>query len=1279
MKQRHIAARLRSLLECLLLCLCLVPTAWAQQTGGAVSVIVVDASGAPVPGATLTLTDLATNDTRTAVSQEAGNYTFVNLNFGRHKLTVSLQGFATQSYDVVVQSARTTDLKATLKVGGVAETVEVSGGVAPIVETSTNAINTTIDLKQIEDLPLAGRNIAQLSQLTAGYNGTWNGLPSFAQSNSVDGTIGNTNRWRYQTLNSAQNTAVTPRLENIAEMVVSADQIDMNQGFGSSSMTITYITRRGTNSFNGRLYEGFRAQFLDANNWGSSVKPKYHRNDFGLSGGGPIVRDKLFFFASMAALDIPGGARRTQTYLSDDAKQGVFTYANGAKANLFSIFAAANAANGTAFPASASQINQLTSARIAAVDGYRQNAGVLSASAEQPADPNLRQWEWQRLNSNRTYYPTFRVDSNLSQNWRLNVSYNQTKFNAPNALADHWPGDGRGAANISNNASTSVGVQTILSPNLINDVKGGWLYTAQSFGINGSNGFYTSPIINYNYGNYNDNYELPNSRKQPVFSVSDTMTWTKGSHTLRFGGNWYREVNQYWDPPEGYTIIGLGLVEGDPAREVLTQQAIRTAAGPGAPLPTDAEWANARALYAMLSGRISGFTGRHAYLPDTGGYATGSTPDKNGVAFSTLDELLISWGLFAQDSWRLKPNLTVNMGLRWDFVSPDKDRTGKYHSLTPQDVFGPTGVGELFKPGAQSLTGTLDPVYTAREASYGHWNVTPQPSFGIAWTPRSDASFLEKMLGGDKSVIRASYSFRRFTMPQQFVWDFGSSFANSFYQNFSASPSVSNDLGRFRPGSIALGQPGYLPQSCTATPSAPACYLYSPAQYAQVAHMKESTFVSNFSVAGMKTDIRMPYASSWTVGIQRDLGGRRALEVRYNGNVTRNQWLAHNINEVNIFENGFLDEFKNAQTNLAINQAAGVTSFANRGLPGQVNLPILTATGIAVNNAAAINNLLNGQAGSLANTLANNRDFFCRMVGTTFEPCGTSYGAGAGYPINFWRANPFASGTTTGNASYLDDSGYSNYNGLQVEFRQRQWHGMSMNANYTLSKTYGVAVATDFAAGYTQFTLRDPLSSEAPLPTDRRHVVHVSGTYDLPFGSGRQWLQNGVLEKIAGGWTVSTIVTFQTGTPFRITGNNNTFNNLRDGGLVLNGITPKDIQDRVGLYFDNAGLAYYLPPDWINQVKANGTIASNNVPGTWGEIFYLHGPHQTFTDIGISKALNITNRVRFKFQTEMLNAFNHPTFAQGTGNSVALTNAAFGRANQIATSRRIEFRGNLEF
>jgi len=1276
MKQRQMGARLwGSLFGCLLLCLCLVPTASAQQTMGTVSVTVLDTSRAVVPGATLKLTDLATNDERTATTQEAGNYTFVNLNFGQYKLTVSLEGFKTQIFDVLVQSARTTDVKATLTVGGVETVVEVAGGVAPLVESTTNAINTTIDVKQIEDLPLAGRNIAQLSQLAAGYNGTWNGLPSAAQGNTVDGIIGNTTRWRYQTVNSAQNTAITPRLENIAEMVVSTDQIDMNQGFGNSSMQITYVTRRGTNAYHGRLYEGFRAQFLNAKNWGSTVKPKYHQNEAGATLGGPIFRDKLFFFGSYSLLDVPGGSRTTRSFLADDAKQGVFTYGNGVRANLFNIYAAYNAANGTTFPGAVSQINPMVQARIAEVDRYRQNAGVLSAPELQPTDPNLRQWEWQYANSQRTYFPTFRVDYNMSNRWRLNLAYNQSKFNAPTSYSDHWPGDGRGAARSSNNASVALGLDTTISPTLLNQFKGGWLYTAAWFGTGGSQGFFTNPTIQYGYGNYNDNYEMPNSRMQPIFSVSDTMTWMKGSHVLSFGGNAYREVNKYWDPPEGFTLMSLGLVEGDPARDVLTKEAIRAAAGPGAPLPTDAEWANARQLFATLAGRISNFWGRHAYVPSTGTYATGSTPNPGGVAYSTLNELLTSWGLFAQDSWKMKRNLTVNLGLRWDFVSPDRDLTGKYHSLTPQDLYGPTGVGDLFNPGPQSLTGTNDPVYTAREAPYGHWRLTPQPAIGIAWTPRSEGNFFERLLGGDTSVVRAGYSLRRFTMPQQFVWDMGSSFGLAFYQNFRSSPSTSGDPGTFMPGSIQLGGPGWLPQSCATTGSAPACFVYSPQQYDRVIHMKDSTFIGG-AAAAIRNDIRQPYSQSWTLGIQRQLGGGRAIEVRYNGNRTIHQWLAMDINEVNIFENGFLDEFKKAQNNLSINQGAGVNSFANRGLAGQVNLPIMSAAGISFTNSTFVNQLRNGQAGSFANTLATNRDYYCRMVGTSFQPCGSSYGAGAGYPINFWMANPFAIGSWTG-ASYMSDTGYSNYNGLQVEFRQRQWRGATMTANYTLSKTMGVSTAGDWTGSYTQFTVRDLKSSYMPASTDRNHVIHVNGTYDLPFGKGRRWLANsGALNKVVGGWTVSTIVTFQSGTPFRITGNNNTFNNKRDGGVILNGITPKQVQDRVGLYFNAAGQAYFLPPDWIAQIKTDGTITSNSAPGTWGQIFYLHGPTQTYTDIGISKSVAITERIRFKFQTELLNAFNHPTFGQGT---TGLTSTGFGRANQNATSRRIEFRGNIEF
>jgi hypothetical protein len=263
-------------------------------------------------------------------------------------------------------------------------------------------------------------------------------------------------------------------------------------------------------------------------------------------------------------------------------------------------------------------------------------------------------------------------------------------------------------------------------------------------------------------------------------------------------------------------------------------------------------------------------------------------------------------------------------------------------------------------------------VYTAREAAYGHWNVTPQPAVGIAWTPRADGSLIERLLGGDRSVLRASYSFRRFTMPQQFVWDMGPPSA-------SGSPELRFNRAPGRPRNVHAGQHRArrqaLPQSCARTPGAPACYVFSPQQYDEVIQRKDFTFGSG-AAAAINSDIRQPYSQSWTVGIQRQLGGGRALEVRYNGNRTTHQWLAMDINEVNIFENGFLDEFTLAQNNLSINQAAGVSSFANRGLPGQVNLPIMTASGVSFTNSTFINQLRNGQAGSFANTLATNRDYF---------------------------------------------------------------------------------------------------------------------------------------------------------------------------------------------------------------------------------------------------------------------------------------------------------------
>ncbi len=149
--------------------------------------------------------------------------------------------------------------------------MEVSGGTAPLVETTTNAIGSTIDMKQIEDLPIQGRDLAQLSQLIPGYTGgqnniggTWNGLPSIDQGNNIDGIVGSSSRMKF---GGNSEPAVSPRLESIEEMTVQTEQLDMNQGFGQASMQVNFVTRRGSNAFHGRVFEDFRNAALNANSW----------------------------------------------------------------------------------------------------------------------------------------------------------------------------------------------------------------------------------------------------------------------------------------------------------------------------------------------------------------------------------------------------------------------------------------------------------------------------------------------------------------------------------------------------------------------------------------------------------------------------------------------------------------------------------------------------------------------------------------------------------------------------------------------------------------------------------------------------------------------------------------------------------------------------------------------------------------------------------------------------------------------------------------------------
>ncbi len=214
------------------------------------------------------------------------------------------------------------------------------------------------------------------------------------------------------------------------------------------------------------------------------------------------------------------------------------------------------------------------------------------------------------------------------------------------------------------------------------------------------------------------------------------------------------------------------------------------------------------------------------------------------------------------------------------------------------------------------------------------------------------------------------------------------------------------------------------------------------------------------------------------------------------------------MNEVNIYENGFLSQFQAAQKNLAINNANGrAGSFANNGLAGQAATPIFNAAFAGLpaaqgySNTSFVSLLQSGQAGSMANTMAQSATYFCNMVGSNFSPCTTKTAPGA-YPINFFQLNPYVA-----TANLLSSNSYSDYNSLQVELRQRTWHGLTLNANYTWSHslTDRYSKTVDNIVNFT--TLRNRNLDKGPSPFDLRHVVQIYGTYDIPFGRGTHVLR----------------------------------------------------------------------------------------------------------------------------------------------------------------------------
>jgi hypothetical protein len=947
------------------------------------------------------------------------------------------------------------------------------------------------------------------------------------------------------------------------------------------------------------------------------------------------------------------------------AQQGNFTY-SGHTVNVFQLAKNYNAS----LP---STVNSTIASEQSAI-----NTAVGTQGFSTTGDPNLLLVTYSAPGGINYYFPVGRLDYNLSDKLRMYLSFLFTQETSVGAYPQPFPGSGFSNQNgnyFFRNYQANYGLDYIISPKVVNQFKFSFLYDYTTFVSGTAKYWETHDVIQWNYPNGNGdmsgaNPALPTGQFYPLFSLSDNVTYQHGAHAFNFGFQGYREQDHYYNPPVGFNNIPLGISSGDPAANAFTI----SGSNPTMPGANSTNQAAAEQLYAVLTGRISNVNGSYAYIPSTGNYSPGH-------AGYNLDELALATGIWFQDTWKVSPSLTLTYGLRWDFTTATHDISSAYHSSTQASVWGPTAVGQLFQPG--TLNGVANPVLQLNPNPYHGWYKSPQPQVGLAWNPvvNSDG-FLKKLLGVNSTVIRAGFGLRNFTEPYQFFWDEASDYGSFFYQFFNLTANTSGQPGTFAPGSLSLGN------------SLPA-FALSPATFQTTAPQSEFTWVGGSNgtpVSGMDPNIRQPYSESWNFGIQRALGRSTVLEARYNGNHTVHQWMQINPNETNIFENGFLAEFQKAQANLAL---GGGKTFSDVNSPNKT--PIMDAAfgGAGTANFSAtqfINYLVNGQVGTFANQLAGNNEntpsYFCHLVGTNLAPCATAggyTGSGAGYPINFFQANGFQPGRGT---NWMMDGGYSNYNALQVDLRQASWHGLQGDLNYVWSKSLGLSTANGnyTAAGASIYTLRNLRLSYTPTSFDIRQVTHAYGTYDLPFGKGRAFLANrgNLVNSLAGGFSVGTVITFQTGAPFLLTGGYATYNASGDGGTVLGpGVTPSQLQSAVGVHrVPGSTTANLLDPKYLStQNTANySLLAPNTTPGTIANIIFLHGPTAFTQNLAVTKLIPIKERLMFNMQGEFINVWNHPVFGNTFGSTTAsVQSTSFSRAGVTNSPRAIELRANFIF
>ncbi|MEK7832197.1 MAG: hypothetical protein AAB401_13975, partial [Acidobacteriota bacterium] len=1191
--------------------------------------------------------------------------------------------------------------------GGVGEQVVVTGG-GEVLQTQSATISSTITGRQISELPFSTRDAMQLVLVLPGTqtpgtprSSSINGLPKGSLNITIDGINVQDNL-----LKSSDGffTATQAKADAIAEVSLSTATPGAESG-GQGAAQVRFVSKSGSDEWHGGGFWQHRNTALNSNFYFNNLdglpRDRMILNQLGGNLSGPILKKRLFFFVNYEEFQLPQTYNRSTTYLTGSARQGVYTYRDSAgTVRNINLLGLATTANGT-LPATVRPYATTIDPTIGGIlDGFSAGAakgGITRERVSTNADYNRLNLNFQAPGTNVRRFPTMRLDWNVSEKHHLEYVYNyQYYFSNPDGVNGQLPVvPGTGVVlgqpptgSIKRNVfSGALALRSTLTPNLINEVRG-------TLGQGGNVLFSgeMSPGLFAPWRGYAFSFPFtgnPQTRQSqsrrhtPVWTFYDTVTWSKGSHSWTFGGA-FTHIKSYQESYGSQLIptATLGIATGDPINNGATS--IFTAGNfPGS---TPAQRTEAAALYAQLTGRVTGIT-RSASL----------NPETKKLDYAPFTELNShnELGLFVQDGWRVRPSLTLNYGLRWEMDFAPRNTNGIYSTAGYESVFGVSGLNNLFKPGTYTnnslgqfaLTDSGTQPYKTRYRDLA-------PSFGLAWSPNFGSNGLLKKVFGSagQSVFRGGYSIA-------FVREGFNTFHSMWGLN--EGPTVTLTVNATANNTAAFVGPGGF--------SGPGSVLYRDPTLPAV-----PIPASNFPLSGAlgvdfnewDPNLRMGYTQSWSFGIQRELTKNTAFEVRYVGNHGTKLWRQLNLNEVNIFENGFLSEFRIAQENLRLARVANPASnnFGfQAGVAGTRQIPII-ATGLnTTNDANLAATITRGLAGTLANTIASSNPNMNRLIAANLIP-STVLSNGARVS-NFFYLNPVAG---SAGSFLVTNGGHTTYNSLQIELRRRFSRGLLVDGNYTFGKSITNMFASSSSVLSQPRSLRLPEYDKGLSPWDLRHAFKINGIYELPVGPGRHFLGSvkGFFGKVLEGWQVGGVARIQSGTSNLITSGRATFN-TQDSGFILKNINRRDLQKLVDIRKGDNRIIYWLPQSLIDNTLAafetggktladlkpnEPYLAPANVPGEFGERLFLKGPWQQRIDLNVLKRTKVGEKFTVDLRAQFLNAFNMADFFisgladasnQGIAATFGQTRTAFRDITVSGTNdpggRLIEFQLRISF